>query len=80
MSKRPFYPYNLDEFIHHFIAFCVRGREGVVWGGIAKSVDPYQTPPVAASDNGLHCLQMSLLCDVWVKDHFYASRLMIFRC
>ena len=35
-------------------------------GGIAKRVNPYQTPPVAASDNGLHCLQMSLLCDVWI--------------
>ena len=27
----------------------------------AKSVDPDQTPPSAASDLGLHCLPLSLL-------------------
>ena len=29
----------------------------------ANSLDPDQTPQIAASDLGLHCLQMSLLRD-----------------
>ena len=36
----------------------------------ANSVDPGQTPRSAASDLGLHCLQMSLLLDArhkWVR-------------
>ena len=40
----------------------------------ANSVDPYQTLHSAASDQGLYCLQMSLLWDarlIWVKINQY---------
>ena len=33
----------------------------------ANGADPDQTPRSAASDLGLHCLQMSLLWDTWYK-------------
>ena len=33
----------------------------------ANSVDPDQTPRSAASDLGLYCLPMSLLCDARLK-------------
>ena len=40
----------------------------------AKSVDPDQTPQNAASDLGLHCLQMSRFWGArlkWVKDNAF---------
>ena len=42
----------------------------------ANGVDPDQTPRSAASDLGLHCLQLSLLWDArhkWVKNMFHQS-------
>ena len=41
-----------------------------IYGLNANSVDPDQTPRSAATDLGLHCLPMFILCDTrlkWVK-------------
>ena len=48
----------------------------------ANSVDPDQTPRSAASDQGLHCLPMSLLWDArlkWVNQHTNKNELQLLR-
>ena len=52
MPNEPFYLHSSDRFISNI--------RGIVFN--ANSENPHQTPRSAASDLGLHCLPMPLLC------------------